>query len=182
MWYNIGTCIVFSSENILLVRRGVYMFQINDYVLYQEQVCQIKEQKKNEFTGLDCYILVPLTDASLRLNVPVDNPNIKTLMSEEEIKQLIHLIPRVPVIDVDDKMLENEYKKLYHSGNKEDLIRIIKTTYMRNQERLSNNKKVSEKDNRYFLMAENLLYEEIAAVLHISSQEAKEYVLSHVEK
>ena len=77
-----------------------------------------------------------LTDASLRLNVPVDNPNIKTLMSEEEIKQLIHLIPRVPVIDVDDKMLENEYKKLYHSGNKEDLIRIIKTTYMRNQERL----------------------------------------------
>lgn len=110
MWYNIGTCIVFSSENILLVRRGVYMFQINDYVLYQEQVCKIKEQKKNEFTGLDCYILVPLTDASLRLNVPVDNPNIKTLMSEEEIKQLIHLMPRVPVIDVDDKMLENEYK------------------------------------------------------------------------
>lgn len=53
---------------------------------------------------------------------------------------------------------------------------------MRNQERLSNNKKISEKDNRYFLMAENLLYEEIAAVLHISSQEAKEYVLSHVEK
>lgn len=182
MWYNIGTCIVISSENTLLVRRGVYMFQINDYVLYQEQVCQIKEQKKNEFTGLDCYILVPLTDASLRLNVPVDNPNIKTLMSEEEIKLLIHLMPRVPVIDVDDKMLENEYKKLYHSGNKEDLIRIIKTTYMRNQERLSNNKKISEKDNRYFLMAENLLYEEIAAVLHISSQEAKEYVLSHVEK
>ena len=36
------------------------MFQINDYVLYQEQVCQIKEQKKNEFTGLDCYILVHL--------------------------------------------------------------------------------------------------------------------------
>ena len=157
------------------------MLNIGDYVIYQEQVCQIKEQKINEFTNLESFILVPVTDSSLKLNVPVNNPNIKNLMTKEEIKNLIALMPSIPLIEVEDKLLENEYKKLYHSGSKEDLIRIIKTTYKRNQDRLNNNKKISEKDNKYFTLAENLLYSEIATVFGISLEEAKEYILANVQ-
>ena len=157
------------------------MLKVEDYVIYQEQVCQIKEQKINEFTNLESFILVPVTDSSLKLNVPVNNPNIKNLMTKEEIKNLIALMPSIPLIDIEDKLLENEYKRLYHSGSKEDLIRIIKTTYRRNQERLNNNKKISEKDNKYFTLAENLLYSEIATVFGISLEEAKEYILANVQ-
>ena len=157
------------------------MLKVGDYVIYQEQVCQIKEQKINEFTNLESFILVPVTDSSLKLNVPVNNPNIKNLMTKEEIKNLIALMPSIPLIDIEDKLLENEYKKLYHSGSKEDLIRIIKTTYKRNQDRLNNNKKISEKDNKYFTLAENLLYSEIATVFGISLEEAKEYILANVQ-
>ena len=157
------------------------MLKVGDYVIYQEQVCQIKEQKINEFTNLESFILVPVTDSSLKLNVPVNNPNIKNLMTKEEIKNLIALMPSIPLIEIEDKLLENEYKRLYHSGSKEDLIRIIKTTYKRNQDRLNNNKKISEKDNKYFTLAENLLYSEIATVFGISLEEAKEYVLTNVQ-
>ena len=157
------------------------MLKVGDYVIYQEQVCQIKEQKINEFTNLESFILVPVTDSSLKLNVPVNNPNIKNLMTKEEIKNLIALMPSIPLIDIEDKLLENEYKRLYHSGSKEDLIRIIKTTHRRNQERLNNNKKISEKDNKYFTLAENLLYSEIATVFGISLEEAKEYILANVQ-
>ena len=90
-------------------------------------------------------------------------------------------MPSIPLIDIEDKLLENEYKRLYHSGSKEDLIRIIKTTYRRNQERLNNNKKISEKDSKYFTLAENLLYSEIATVFGISLEEAKEYILANVQ-
>ena len=157
------------------------MLKVGDYVIYQEQVCQIKEQKINEFTNLESFILVPVTDSSLKLNVPVNNSNIKNLMTKEEIKNLIALMPSIPLIDIEDKLLENEYKRLYHSGSKEDLIRIIKTTYKRNQDRLNNNKKISEKDNKYFTLAENLLYSEIATVFGISLEEAKEYILANVQ-
>ena len=157
------------------------MLNIGDYVIYQEQVCQIKEQKMNEFTNLESFILVPILDSSLKLNVPVNNPNIKNLMTKEEIKNLIALMPSIPLIEIEDKLLENEYKKLYHSGSKEDLIKIIKTTYKRNQERLNHNKKISEKDNKYFTLAENLLYSEIATVFGISLEEAKEYILANVQ-
>ena len=153
------------------------MLKVGDYVIYQEQVCQIKEQKINEFTNLESFILVPVTNSSLKLNVPVNNPNIKNLMSKEEIERLISLMPSIPLIAVEDKMLESEYKRCFHSGVKEDLVRIIKTTYKRNQERLSNNKKISEKDSRYFTLAENLLYTEIAVVFKISEEEAKNYIL-----
>ena len=157
------------------------MLKVGDYVIYQEQVCQIKEQKINEFTNLESFILVPVTDSSLKLNVPVNNPNIKNLMTKEEIENLIALMPSIPLIDIEDKLLENEYKRLYHSGSKEDLIRINKTTYKRNQNRLNNNKKISEKDNKYFTLAENLLYSEIATVFGISLEEAKEYILANVQ-
>ena len=157
------------------------MSNVGYYVIYQEQGCQITEQKINEFTNLESFILVPVTDSSLKLNVPVNNPNIKNLMTKEEIKNLIALMPSIPLIDIEDKLLENEYKRLYHSGSKEDLIRIIKTTYKRNQDRLNNNKKISEKDNKYFTLAENLLYSEIATVFGISLEEAKEYILANVQ-
>ena len=156
------------------------MLKVGEYVIYQEQVCQIKEQKINEFTHLESFILVPMTDSSLKVNVPIDNPNIKNLMTKQEIEDLLAKIKTIPLIEVDDKLLETEYKKLFHSGNREDLVKIIKTTYRRNQARINNNKKTSEKDTHYFTLAENLLYSEIAAVLKISLEEAKEYVLQNV--
>ena len=156
------------------------MLKVGEYVIYQEQVCQIKEQKINEFTHLESFILVPMTDSSLKVNVPIDNPNMKNLMTKQEIEDLLAKIKTIPLIEVDDKLLESEYKKLFHSGNREDLVKIIKTTYRRNQARINNNKKTSEKDTHYFTLAENLLYSEIAAVLKISLEEAKEYVLQNV--
>ena len=156
------------------------MLKVGEYVIYQEQVCQIKEQKINEFTHLESVILVPMTDSSLKVNVPIDNPNIKNLMTKQEIEDLLAKIKTIPLIEVDDKLLESEYKKLFHSGNREDLVKIIKTTYRRNQARINNNKKTSEKDTHYFTLAENLLYSEIASVLKISLEEAKEYVLQNV--
>lgn len=156
------------------------MLKVGEYVIYQEQVCQIKEQKINEFTHLESFILVPITDSSLKVNVPIDNPNIKNLMTKQEIEDLLSKIKTIPLIEVDDKLLESEYKKLFHSGNREDLVKIIKTTYRRNQARINHNKKTSEKDTHYFTLAENLLYSEIAAVLGITLEEAKEYVLQNV--
>ena len=112
--------------------------------------------------------------------MPVTNPNIRDLMSLEDIEKLIVEIPSIPYIDLDDKQLEAEYKRLMNEGTPEDLIQIIRTTYMRNQKRIEKNKKVSDKDSRYFEQAETYLYYEIATVMNISFDEAKEYVFQKV--
>lgn len=57
-------------------------------------------------------------------------------------------------MDISSKALDNEYKELYQSGKLEDLVKIIKTTFLRNKLRKDNNKKISEKDNKWFNKAE----------------------------
>ena len=56
-----------------------------------------------------------------------------------------------PISNIDDKYIEKTYKELLNSGTYEDLIIIIKTTYLRNDNRIKNNKKISDNvDYRYF--------------------------------
>lgn len=57
------------------------------------------------------------------------------------VEEIIQSIPTIETIKSDSKILEQEYKLLIQSGTHEDLIKIIKTTYLRNKERLDNNKK-----------------------------------------
>ncbi len=157
------------------------MKKIGEYVIYQKDICKIQDIKENDFTNKMCYTLIPIQDESLKLTIPVDNKGIQDLITKEEIKQLIKKIPNIKTIEVEDKQLENEYKRLMSQGTKEDIIAIIKTTYLRNEKRLENKKKISEKDNKYFKMAEEFLYNEIGIVLNMTKEQAKEYVIKNVK-
>ncbi|OYW86387.1 hypothetical protein B7Z17_00520, partial [Candidatus Saccharibacteria bacterium 32-49-10] len=64
------------------------------------------------------------------------------------------------------------------SENHEDLIRIIKTAYMRGEEKLNRGQQRNEKDKQYFRLAEKTLYNEFAVVLDKSYEDTKAYVVS----
>lgn len=68
------------------------------------------------------------------------------------------------------------------SGTHEDLVKIIKTSYLRNQIRILNNKRISEIDDEYFRRAEKYLYEEIGTVLNLSFENTKEYIINKLKK
>ncbi len=64
-----------------------------------------------------------------------------------------------------------------HNGSFESLVKIIKTTYIRNENRKKNKKKLSEIDEEYFIKAESYLYNELSIVLNLSFEETKDYVI-----
>lgn len=68
------------------------------------------------------------------------------------------------------------------NGTHEDLIKIIKTTYFRNKERIDNNKKTTDKDNYYFNQAELYLYNEFSVVLNLTYEETRQYVIDKLNK
>lgn len=158
------------------------MKKVGDYIVYQKDVCKIVGVGENKFSHFVSYSIIPLRDSSLILNIPVNNKNIRDLMTKEEIDHFINDIPNIPLIEQSNRQIENDYKYLLASGTPSDLIKIIKTTYLRNQERLSLNKKISDKDHRYFEMAEQYLYNEIAVALNLSYDDAKEYIISKVKQ
>lgn len=160
------------------------MYKENDYLVYGKDICQVEKIEKQKFNNEDYYILRPVKNKSLKISAPISDKagKIRDLITKEEIEVLISKIPSLPIIKAADKFIESEYKKLLNNKTHEDLIRIIKTTYLRNQKKLDNNKKIAEKDKTYFELAEEYLYNEFAIVLNKSYEETKEYIINEVTK
>jgi len=161
------------------------MYKENDYIIYKRDVCRVREVKKNRMNGNLSYILIPINDESLIIETPVDNRMgyIRDVISRKDAEDLIEKIPSIPILEnIDDKYIEKTYKELLYSGSLEDLITIIKTTYLRNNERTKANKKVSDKDKTYFEKAEDYLYNELSVALSMSFDDTKEYIIHKVEE
>ena len=156
------------------------MYKENDYVVYKKDVCKIREIKK--IHDKEYYIMFPIDDDTLKISVPMDNSFIKPIISKEEANILIQKIPFIKTLNMDEKNLENDYKKLLQENNLESLITIIKTTYLRNEKRAHLKKKISEKDESYFEKAENRLYNELSISLGMNYDETKKYIIQIFEK
>lgn len=162
------------------------MFKINDYVVYKGEVCLLKEIKPKYRAEADYYILEPVANSGLTMAVPVEDKYglLRKIIGRKEAEELIIRIPKIEVIDLeDDRLIENEYRTLMNSACKqEDLVRIIKTTYLRNEKRKKLGKKTRYMDNSFFQRAEHLLYTELAVALGMDYDKTEEYVIEKVKK
>lgn len=160
------------------------MYKVNDYLVYGKDVCKVEAIEEKKFNNETYYLLRPVKNKDLKISAPITDKakKIRPLISKEEIELLITKIPLIEPITIEDKFIELEYKRLINSGTHEDLIRIIKTTYLRNKDRIEKNKKVAEKDKNYFELAEEYLYHELSITLEKSFEETKDYIVNQVTK
>ena len=156
------------------------MFKVNDYIVYKRDVCQICDMKI--INNKEYYVMHPIDDITLTINVPIDNSCLRKVLSKDAASDLIKSISSISIIETMDRMIENQYKILLQSGKLEDLISIIKTSYLRNDERRKNGKKIGEIDDSYFKLAEKILYNELSISLDMSYDETKNYVIETVRK
>jgi len=153
------------------------MYKVNDKLIYKKDVCVVEEIKEKYMRDTDYYVLSPITDSSLKIQIPTNSSSLRNLITKEQVEEIINNIPNIEIIKSESKTLEQDYKLLMQKGTHEDLIKIIKTTYLRNKERIDNNKKTTDKDNYYFNQAELYLYNEFSVVLNLSYDETKQYVI-----
>lgn len=158
------------------------MYKINDTIIYKRDVCIIKEIKEKYYQDNDYYCISPITDTTLTINVPVLSPQIKPTLTKEEALEIINGIPKIKAITSDDKSPENIYKELLSTDNISDLVKIIKTTYIRNKNRVDSGKKIGDKDDTYFKIAETYLYSILSVSLNMTIEECKEFIVKKLEK
>lgn len=159
------------------------MYKKDQYVVYKHDVCKIKNIKENK--GNTYYVMTPIDDDSLIIDIPIDNKNglLRDIISKENAINLIKKIPKIePIENINEKKVEEYYKEMLKNNDYESLIKIIKTTYLRNEYRLKNKKKINEKDNTYFELAEKYLHNELAISLNMSLEEVKNYIFNIVSK
>ena len=166
------------------------MFSIGDTVVCSNGVCRI--EKIGPLAGMGksvadrtYYTLRPCFDNAATIYVPVDGDDnaLRFALGRDEVKQLMEEIDDLDQISIsDEKMREAEYKSAVNSKDPRKLIRIIKTMYFRRKARIESGKKSTAIDERYFRIAENRLYEEMALALSVDRDEVKEYIRKFIEK
>ena len=166
------------------------MFRIGDTVVCSNGVCRI--EKIGPLAGMgksvsdrSYYTLRPCFDNAATIYVPVDGDEnaLRFALGRDEVNQLMDEIEDLEQINIkDEKSRELEYRNAVNSKDPRKLIRIIKTMYFRRKARIESGKKSTAIDERYFRIAENRLYEEMAFALNKDRDEIKEYIRNYIEK
>lgn len=166
------------------------MFKKGEYVVCGNKgVCVVEDVTTLNISGVDkereYYILKPVYTSGSTVYVPVDSTkeSIRKVLEKDEANKLISGIPDIPLITIaNDKLLEQEYRGCMKSNNCEEWVKIIKTIYLRKQKRLEAGRKVTAVDAKYFRIAEDNLYGELAISLDMPREEVESYITSEMEK
>ena len=138
------------------------MFQKGEFIIYGNKgVCEVTDISKIAISGASrdrlYYVLQPAQDKEGRIFTPVDGQKteMRRILNRKEAAELIDSIPSIGNLWVaDERQRELNYKQAVNSCDCREWIKIIKTLWLRNQQRLSQGKKITAMDRKYFKMAE----------------------------
>ena len=159
------------------------MFKINDYVIYDIYgVCKILDIEINEKTEKKFYILKPLhQNLTIKTLVNNDQVSMRKILSKDEVKTLIDDMPEVEPIWIKDvKQRRKKFKELLKTGRCRDLLRVIKTIYLKTKERKNQGQKITVTDKEILETAKKQLYDEFSFVLNIPIKQVESYILARL--
>ncbi|MDD4545895.1 MAG: CarD family transcriptional regulator [Oscillospiraceae bacterium] len=164
------------------------LFHVNDTVVYGTTgVCLITDISEKEFYGkkIKYYTLKPIYQKASVIFVPMNNAKLKSKMrpvlSATEIYSIIRSFS-----DVEEGWIENDnarrerFSEILKSGERKDLVRMIKSLCAHRETQKENGRKLHASDERILNEAQKLLYEEFAHVLKIEPEQVLSLILNEI--
>ena len=131
------------------------------------------------------YVLEPLFEKASTIYTPVDNDKVimRRVMTKEEAEELTKRVTEIDTVWIqEEKNREQMYKEAIRTYDCRSLVQVIKTLYMRKQNRIQEGKKVLSSDEQYLRKAEELLYSEMSVALSIPREEVETYIKDVVRR
>lgn len=160
------------------------MFAVGDYVVKSnEGVCRIEERilmKSFDDVERPYFLLVPLEDAHAKVFIPEEaqQPAVRPVMTEAEALDLIGRMTQIESTVIEsDKLREKIYKDALRSNDPEQLVGIIKSVFLRSEQRRVMGKKATVIDDRCFKAAEHALYSELSFALRKETDEVRKLIM-----
>ena len=166
------------------------MFEIGDYVVYGSNgVCKITKIGHVDLPGISqeklYYTMKPCYVKSSEISAPVDNRQVvlRKVMSKEEASEFVQEIPKIKKIQVtEEKKRETMYKEALYSCEPVRIASLIKTIGDRIKERQAEGKKVTSSDSRFFHMAEDSLFGELAISLEMNKEDVGAFIENEIHR
>lgn len=165
------------------------MFEIGEKVVYGgDGVFKVESIGPLDISGIPkdkmYYTLKAVAGRESRIFSPVENEGmvIRAVMTKDEALSLIDSIKGAEVFDVpEDKKRENIYKEALRKYDHEELVKVLKTLWLRCMAKLEEGKKVTALDEKYFHIAKERLYGELAVALDIPRDDVDAFVEERLE-
>lgn len=166
--------------------RGFSMYEIGNTVIYKNDgVCKITKIIFRTFRNreIEYYVLNPVHNSNAEILIPKNNPDLvgrmRKVLTKDEIMQIIEAMPDEEEIWISDENDRREkYREILISGNRTELVKLIKTLYVHKQNQKQCGKKLHLTDEKFLRDAEKMLYDEFAFVLEIAPEEVLGFISS----
>ena len=164
--------------------------QIGDTVLYGTTgVCRVSGETERSIGGetKKYFVLEPLSDGKCTVFVPKDNEALlskaRKVLSKEEILEIIDSLPQKEEIWVEDAIARRElFSEILKSGNRARQMLLIRSLYNKQQQKITEKKRLHITDERMLDELVRLLHDEFSAVLGIEEDEVAAFIASRLEK
>ena len=166
------------------------MFKIGQYIVYGSTgVCKVVDIGNVEMPGISkdrtYYTLEPCYVKGSRIITPTDNNKtiMRPLLTKKEADELIDHVSDIEALWIsDERKREETYRSVIAKCDCYELVRVIKTIYLREQKRAAVGRKMTISDEKYYKLAEDNLYNELAVVYNMTKDEAKAYMIERIER
>ena len=157
-------------------------YTAGNFVVHGHEICKVDKIIKNYRDNQDFYKLCSANDSTLVTYSPVASQDklLRPIISRKEAEKLIERIPDIDVVAIVPLNAEAIYSSMIRSGRHEDIIGVIKTSYLRCEEKARKKQPKQEKDKVYLRLAEKMLYDEFAVALDKTFDEVKSYIVKRV--
>ena len=165
------------------------MYQSGAYVLYGiHGVCrvvgteiQLLDRKRTEFL-----VLEPLAQNESKFYLPTKNPaamgKLKTVLTREEMESLLSSDEiRKDCWIREENQRKQYYRDLIGSGDRTSLLQMVSSLYRYKDEQAAAGRKFHQCDDNFLRDAEKLVSSEIALVMGLSAEEARDYLRSRLK-
>ena len=165
------------------------MYTKGDYIHHATNgLCRVEDVTTIEIDGVDkgrlYYRLWPVGSHGSTVFSPVEKAREKTryAMTREEAETLIADMPSIKTLWItEERARERQYKEALFSMSCRDWVKIIKTLYLRKQDRQARGQKITAMDEQYLRKTEDRLYEELSFALGKKKEDMESYIIEQIE-
>lgn len=165
------------------------MYQAGDWVVYGVHgVCRVigTEKQLIDRKRTRYLVLEPMAQSESRFYLPADNltamAKLKAVLSHNELAALIDSDEvRKDAWIQEENRRKQYYRELISSGDRVALMQMISTLYRYKADQLAAGRKFHQADDNFLRDAERLLASEIALVMELSPEDARNYLRERLQ-
>lgn len=153
------------------------MFNVGDTIIYSAHgLCKIDdicEKTYGDTTGT-YYVLHPLGDSKLIINIPIDSNQVvmQKVMNREEAEEILHSFQQPGIEWIENvRQRTKQYNSLVNTGDRKEIAKVAITLMKKNREANRNKKKLYDHDRVLLTNIQNIMYKELAVSLDTSYEE-----------